>query len=539
MYSAKNMYSAKTGPHPIVENIPGLDHHQADLFFAAVTTTRTPMLVADARHPDHPIIFANDAFRKLTGYGDREIYGRNCRFLQGPKTDPAALAELRLALSEEREFAAEILNYRKDRTTFWNELFIAPIFNEENELVYFFASQVDVSRRHEAEEGLHQARKMEALGQLAGGVAHDFNNLLQVMVGYVDLLDVSVKTDAGDETVLGNIAKIRGAVKTASSLTQQLLLFARKQVLVGRTVNLNGLCEDLLDLTRQALGDAVSIRTAFSKSLRNCQLDVGQLEMAVLNIILNARDALSGQSDAQVLLQTDNFDVSTSDSKAPVDLPEGQYVTLSITDNGTGMTPDVVGKVLTPFFTTKGRGKGTGLGLSMVAAFARQAGGALTVSSDHGVGTTLTFYFPAVEMSEESHVGVLHVVRQNGSEKVLVVDDRKDVGEVAEAMLNELGYSTTFALNAADALTLLASAEDFDLLFTDLVMPGSLTGVGLAREARRLKPGLRVLVATGYADVAADLTDVNGVRFNVIHKPYRQADLAREVRQVLDDVSWQ
>ncbi|SAL68173.1 histidine kinase famiy protein [Caballeronia humi] len=533
------MYSAKHGPHPVAENSLGLGHCQADLFFAAVTTTRTPMLVADARHPDHPIIFANDAFRKLTGYGDREIYGRNCRFLQGPKTDPAALAELRLALSEGREFAAEILNYRKDKTTFWNELFVAPILNEENELVYFFASQVDVSRRHEAEEGLHQARKMEALGQLAGGVAHDFNNLLQVMVGYVDLLDVSVKTDAGDETILRNIAKIRGAVKTAASLTQQLLLFARKQVLVGRTVNLNDVCEDLLELTRQTLGDAVSIRTAFTKSLRNCQLDVGQLEMAVLNIILNARDALSGQADAQVLLQTDNFDVAKSDSKAPVDLPEGQCVTLSITDNGTGMTPDVVGKVLTPFFTTKGQGKGTGLGLSMVAAFARQAGGALAVSSEHGVGTTLTFYFPAVEMPEESHVGVLHVVRQNGSEKVLVVDDRKDVGEVAEAMLNELGYSTKFALNAADALTLLASGEDFDLLFTDLVMPGTLTGVGLAREARRLKPGLRVLVATGYADVAAEVTDVNGVRFNVIHKPYRQADLAREVRQVLDDASRQ
>ncbi|MDR5827448.1 histidine kinase famiy protein [Caballeronia sp. LP006] len=532
------MHSPIHGPRPFVEQNRGLDPRRDDLFFAAATTTRTPMLVADARLPDYPIIFANDAFRKLTGYTDAEIYGRNCRFLQGPDTDLTALADLRVALKEGREFAAEVLNYRKDKTTFWNELFIAPIFTEENELVYFFASQVDVSRRHEAEEGLHQARKMEALGQLAGGVAHDFNNLLQVMVGYVDLLDLSVKTDARDETILKNIAKIRGAVKTASSLTQQMLLFARKQVLVGRTVNLNGICDDLLELARHTLGDTISIRTEFASDLRNCQLDVGQLEMAMLNIILNARDALSGQTDAQVLLRTDNFELTKANSTGLVDLPEGRYVTLSITDNGTGMTPEVAGKVLTPFFTTKGRGKGTGLGLSMVASFARQTGGALTISSDYGVGSTLTFYFPSVDVAEEASQDTSHVISQRGTEKVLIVDDRRDVGEVAQAMLDEMGYSTKLALNAADALAILASDEAFDLLFTDFVMPGALTGAGLAREAKRLKPELRVLVATGYAETIEDIADANGVRFKVIHKPYRQADLAREVRLVLDDPRW-
>ena len=529
------MHSPRDGPRSNIERNSNLGPRQDDLFFAAVTTTRTPMLVADARQQDYPIIFANNAFRKLTGYEDAEIYGRNCRFLQGPDTDKEALAGLRVALSEEREFAAEVLNYRKDRSTFWNELFIAPIFNEANELVYFFASQVDVSRRHEAEEGLLQARKMEALGQLAGGVAHDFNNLLQVMVGYVDLLDLGVRTRAGDEPLLKNIAKIRGAVKTASSLTQQLLLFARKQVLVGRAVNLNGVCEELVQLARQTLGDKVSVRTAFAEDLPNCLLDVGQLEMAVLNIILNARDALSGRSDAQVQLITDNFDVAKGDLERVVDLPEGRYVTLSITDNGTGMPPDVVGKVLTPFFTTKAQGKGTGLGLSIVAAFARQAGGALTVSSEYGVGTTLTFYFPALDTHQESQPRVSQALPQTGTEKILIVDDRRDVGEVAEAMLTELGYSTRLALNPADALNFLASGERFDLLFTDLVMPGTLTGVALAREAKCLLPELRVLVATGYADSVGDVTDVNGARFRVIHKPYRQADLAREVRQVLDN----
>lgn len=314
-----------------------------------------------------------------------------------------------------------------------------------------------------------------------------------------------------------------------------MLLFARKQVLVGRTVNLKGVCEDLVQLARQTLGDKVSVRTAFAEDLPNCLLDVGQLEMAVLNIILNARDALSGRSDAQVQLITDSFDVAKGDLESVVDLPEGRYVTLSITDNGTGMPPDVVGKVLTPFLTTKAHGKGTGLGLSIVAAFARQAGGALTVSSEYGVGTTLTFYFPALDTHQELQPRVSQALPQTGTEKILIVDDRRDVSEVAEAMLTELGDSTRLALNPADALNFLASGEKFDLLFTDLVMPGTLTGVALAREAKRLLPELRVLVATGYADAVGDVTDVNGARFRVIHKPYRQADLARVVRQVLDN----
>lgn len=170
-----------------------------------------------------------------------------------------------------------------------------------------------------------------------------------------------------------------------------------------------------------------------------------------------------------------------------------------------------------------------------MAAFARQAGGALTVSSEYGVGTTLTFYFPALDTHQELQPRVSQALPQTGTEKILIVDDRRDVSEVAEAMLTELGDSTRLALNPADALNFLASGEKFDLLFTDLVMPGTLTGVALAREAKRLLPELRVLVATGYADAVGDVTDVNGARFRVIHKPYRQADLARVVRQVLDN----
>ncbi|MFC6049794.1 PAS domain-containing protein, partial [Methylobacterium hispanicum] len=201
-----------------------------DIFFAAVETTRMPMIVTDPRQPDNPIIFANRAFLAMTGYAPEELVGRNCRFLQGPETDRETIAEVRQAIAERREFATEILNYRKNGSTFWNALFVSPVYNAAGELVYFFGSQLDVSRRRDAEDALGQAQKMEALGQLTGGIAHDFNNLLQVIVGYVDIL-ASGLADPGADT--GRLTRatenIRQAAERATTLTQQLLAFARRQ----------------------------------------------------------------------------------------------------------------------------------------------------------------------------------------------------------------------------------------------------------------------------------------------------------------------
>lgn len=253
------------------------------------------MVVSDPRRPDNPIIFTNDAFLEMTGYGRDEVLDRNCRFLQGPETDRDAVRELARAIAARENVATEIVNYRKDGTPFWNALFVSPIYDAAGTLVYFFASQLDVSRRRDAEEALGQAQKMEALGQLTGGIAHDFNNLLQVIVGYVDILGAGLEDPASDRARLRRATdNIRIAAERATTLTQQLLAFARKQRLEGRSVNLNALVQGMGDMAGRTLGEAITIERDLATELWNCRVDPNQAEVALLNVFINARDAMPG-----------------------------------------------------------------------------------------------------------------------------------------------------------------------------------------------------------------------------------------------------
>ncbi len=506
-----------------------------EIFFAAVATTRMPMIVTDPYGVDNPVIFANPAFMSMTGYVESEIIGRNCRFLQGPETDRATVDQIREAVAERREIATEILNYRKNGSTFWNALFISPVYSDEGELLYFFASQLDVSRRRDAEEALRQSQKMEALGQLTGGIAHDFNNLLQVMTGYLDLLQVGLENDRMPKTrMLNSVENTRNAVQKAATLTQQLLAFARKQRLEGRTINLNALTDGMIEIGRRTLGENIRLETNYAERLPNCRIDPTQLEVALLNVLLNARDAIGGKSDGVVVVRTAHVMVERRDSIAFTDLEPGSYVSISVSDNGGGIAPEVIERVMDPFFTTKDIGKGTGLGLSMVYGFAKQSGGAVNLYSEPNVGTTIRLYFPAVD-DETAHAALApRAIEQPGTETILVVDDRIDVAQVAQAMLEAIGYTTLHAKNAREALAILGGETSIDLLFTDLIMPGGMNGVMLAREARRLRPSIKVLLTTGYADSSLERTDAGGTEFDVLHKPYRHTELTRRVRIVLD-----
>lgn len=232
--------TAPGGPPPHIDqsrDTAMTDQHNS-IFFAAVKTTRMPMIVTDPRQPDNPIVFANPAFINMTGYGEDELLGRNCRFLQGPDTDPETVAEVRRALEQKREVSVDILNYKKNGASFWNALFISPVYDEAGEVIYFFASQLDISRRRDAEDSLRQAQKMEAVGQLTGGIAHDFNNLLTVIQGFTDILHAQLREEAGVDPAKARRAvnAISQAAERGSALTQQLLAFARKQKLQGRVV---------------------------------------------------------------------------------------------------------------------------------------------------------------------------------------------------------------------------------------------------------------------------------------------------------------
>ena len=510
--------------------------HRDGVFFAAVEKTRMPMTIVDARQPDYPIIFANDAFLEMTGYSEREVLGRNCRFLQGPETDRRSVQVIRSALAENREMATEILNYRKDGSTFWNALFISPVYAPSGELLYFFASQLDVSRRRDAEDALRQAQKMEALGQLTGGIAHDFNNLLQVMVGHLDLMEMSLKGTRRPftpERTQQTIDSVKQAVSRASTLTQQLLAFSRKQRLDGRTVNLNAVLNKLSDLMRRTIGAEVDLSVTLESDLPNAKLDPTQIEVALLNVLMNSRDALAGRDARRIRIATATR-VIADETDTINDLRPGRYVKLEVADNGSGIDPDIIGRVLDPFFTTKEEGRGTGLGLSMVYGFAKQSGGTVTVASEPGAGTTIALYFPVAEGDVETRTLAPRAIDQPGAETVMVVDDRPEVADLAQAMLEEAGYTVHVSYSPHDALTQMAALGGVDLLFSDVIMPGNMNGVMLAREAIKRHPDIKVLLTTGYADESIERTDASGERFDVLHKPYRQTDLARRVRIVFD-----
>ncbi|GJE01840.1 histidine kinase famiy protein [Methylobacterium isbiliense] len=521
------------GPGPIAaRGLAGeASDHRGDIFFSAVETARMPMVVTDPHQPDNPIIFANQAFRRMTGYEPGDLIGRNCRFLQGPETDLQTVDEVRRAIRERREIATEILNYRKNGSSFWNALFISPVYDPAGDLVYFFGSQIDVSRRRDAEDALRQSQRMEALGHLTGGIAHDFNNLLQVVVGYADILQAGLADPGADPGRLVRAAEtIRGAAERAATLTQQLLAFSRKQGLEGRAVNLNNLVEGMGDLAGRILGAPITVATVLNPTLRNARLDPTQTEVALLNLLINAREAMP--AGGRVTITTENHDVAQDDA-GPRPLPPGRYVAITVADEGTGMPPEVLARVTEPFFTTREEGRGAGL--AMVQGFVRQSGGSLEIASEVGRGTSVRLIFPAGEADERpAGASRRRGVERSGTETILIVDDHGDVAALARTILQDFGYTILAAAEGREALEILDGGRPVDLLFSDLTLPGGMTGVVLAREARRRQPRLKVLLTSGDAGTSLERTGAGGSEFELIDKPYRRLDLVRRIRAILD-----
>lgn len=491
------------------------DRH--DLFFAAIEMTRMPMIVTDPNQPDNPIIFANQAFLNTTGYAMEEVMGRNCRFLQGEGTDPQMIANLSRAIRDRTDIAVEIQNFRKDGTAFWNALFVSPIFDRDGKLLYYFGSQLDVTRRREAEMALRRAQKMEAIGQLTGGIAHDFNNLLQVIIGNLQM--ARTVTEQPDKLHRHHEAVMQAAQK-ARVLTQQLLAFSRKQPLEARVVNLNRVVSELNDLLSRTLGSFIEIELDLDPGLANARIDTVQLEMALINILANARDAMP--EGGRVIIRTANRSG-----------PEGDQVELSVSDTGEGMPPEVLSRITEPFFTTKEVGKGTGLGLAQVYGFVKQSDGGFEVESTPGQGTTVHLYFPMVSGVDDKAPAPERTSQTRGKgERVLLVEDNREVRELACAILEADGYEVVARENAAAALDYLKGPDGVDLLFTDIVMPGKMNGVALAKEARQLFSDLPILITTGFADDVHGHT--NAREFETIYKPYMPDELSTRVRGVLN-----
>jgi PAS domain S-box-containing protein len=378
-----------------------------------------------------------------------------------------------------------------------------------------------------AEERLRHAQQIEAVGQLTGGIAHDFNNLLTVIIGNLQLIEEDVQSDA---SIAQPIEAALRAASSAADLTRKLLAFSRRQALRPRPTDVNELVGGMLDMIRRALGERITIIAYPDTTLALALADPGQLETALLNLVVNARDAMP--KGGRLSIETGERELDASYANEVGDLVAGRYAMISVSDNGTGMPAHVVKRAFDPYFTTKERGKGSGLGLSMVHGFAKQSGGHVTLYSEPGRGTTVRIYLPLASQLASSVRSSPQRLAPGGNETILMVEDDEAVRGVGARFLSELGSQVLLAADGDTALALLDARNDVRLLFTDIVLPGRLDGVELASHALNKRPGLALLFTSGYASgVIEGLDRLPG---SLLDKPYCREDLARAVRQTLD-----
>ncbi len=504
-------------------------------------------------------IYMNGAAEKLTGYSFAETEGRTLHDVihhtyPDGRAFPLAECAIDRALPENNQMQGEEVFVHKDGSFYPVSYTASPIrdaagkalgtvieaknITEEikaRETLKNFNAELEaridqaLTEREEIEAQLRQAQKMEAVGQLTGGVAHDFNNLLQVIRGNLDLLERDV---AGNVRAEHRVQMASAGVQRGARLAQQLLAFSRKQALAPKTCNLGQVISGMGNMLRRMLGERIDVETIISDKLWNSFVDEPQVENAILNLAINARDAMDGQG--KLTIEAGNADIDEFYALRHPELEPGQYVTVSVTDTGCGMSPEIKEKIFEPFFTTKETGKGTGLGLSMVYGLVRQSGGQVTVYSEEGHGTTFRMYLPrSIEEAEilyENESGAV----VGGTENILVVEDDEDVRSTVTGLLKDLGYRVLSAEDAAAGLAIIESGAKVDLLFTDVVMPGELQSREMADQAKVLLPDIAVLFTSGYTEnsiVHAGRLD-DGI--DLLSKPYSREALARRLRECIE-----
>ena len=500
------------------------DAARLQLFIDAVTDYAIFML-----DPQGYVTSWNSGALRIKGYTAREIVGQHfSRFYsEADRVAGEPARALRTALESGR-YEAEGWRIRKDGTPFWANVVIDPVRDPQGALIGYAKITRDITERRTAQVALQRAQeqlthsqKMEALGQLTGGVAHDFNNLLMIVGGHVRIVK---KLLHDNPRGLQAADAIETAAKRGETLTRQLLAFSRRQPLNPVVAELGQRIDTLRALLANSLGSSIQLKTLVGSDTWPVEIDVGELELALINVAVNSRDAMP--DGGVISISTENVRISRGQVFGDL---TGDFVALTVTDNGAGIPQDVLSKVFDPFFTTKGAGKGSGLGLSQVYGFARQSGGTATVDSELGKGARVTIYLP------RSRAGILKawpreeaVDPVNGG-LVLLVEDNPVVAEVSATMLRELGFEVELASDANAALRAINGDATFDLMFTDIVMAGQLDGIALARIVRQRRPNLSILLATGYSSAAIAARD----EFSILRKPYQITQLSRAIAGVV------
>ncbi|MFW5681017.1 MAG: PAS domain S-box protein, partial [Pseudomonadota bacterium] len=505
---------------------------QLRLLETAVERMNDILVITEADPIDAPhgpkLVFVNEAFVRRTGYSRAEAIGRTPRILQGPDTRPEAKARIRQALVAGEPVQCELVNHTKAGERFFAELDLTPI-DDDGRITHWLAIERDVTDRRAVEERLRQSQKLEAIGQLTGGVAHDFNNLLTVIMGNAEMLADQLEGSNG----LKQLAEMTAvAAERGAHLTARLLAFARRQTLEPKVIDVDRLVADMQGLLRRTLPEHVEISVPGSSGACRAEVDPNQLEGALLNLAINARDAMP--DGGKLTIETGNVRLDEGHDAHDPDIPPGDYVVVSVTDTGSGMSAEVAARVFEPFFTTKGVGKGSGLGLPMVYGFVKQSGGHARIYSEPGEGTCVKLYFPrAGADAAETAARKVPAGAVGGREHVLVVEDEPLVRRHVTTQLQQLGYRVTEAGNGPEALARLGEIDHVDLLLTDVVMPGGLNGRQLAEAAIAERPHLKVLYTSGYTQDAIVHHGRLDAGVHFLPKPFHRQDLAAKVRQAL------
>ncbi|MEN8163529.1 MAG: PAS domain S-box protein, partial [Acidobacteriota bacterium] len=476
------------------------------------------------------IEYVNPAFEDISGYTRAEVIGANPNILSSGHHDTAFFASLWNTVIGGDTWKGRIVNRRKDGITFTEDAVISPVRDADGQIAHFVAVKRDVSREIELEAQLNQSQKMEAIGQLAGGIAHDFNNLLQVIDGHIDLLLATLPADSANRE---DAETVRAATDRAANLTRQLLAFSRQQWIQPVDLDLNQLVADLMKLLRRVIGAPISLRIIPSPDPAMIHADPGQIEQVLVNLCINARDAMP--HGGALSIECENV-VSDSDPDGVPEAKAGAFVCLSVTDSGTGMDAETLEHIFEPFFTTKETGRGTGLGLATVYGIIQQHKGVIQVDSRPGAGSTFKVFLPKIQSEtaeEKSRANGLEPDLE-GNETILVVEDEEAVRDLSLRILEQYGYRVLSASDGEEALRVFEEhVDEIQLVLLDIVMP-KMSGREVMKRLREKRPSLPVLLTTGYSPYAEDINFTIEDGLQLLRKPYHTHELLGRIREILD-----
>jgi PAS domain S-box-containing protein len=481
--------------------------------------------------PASKITLCNPAVARVFGYAPEELIGQSTAVLYEDGAEQARIQKVKEELRRRTRPEPLTIHFRrKSGEVFPAETVISVLRDEKDHPIGFLSLNRDISHQVEQDEALRKSQRMEAVGQLTGGIAHDFNNLLTIITGNHELLEMELE----DSEQRDLLARANNAALMGARLTNRLLTFARRRKLDPVILDLNEQVLTMAELLRRALGETIVLGTLLAPGLWSVRADPSEIENAVLNLAINARDAMPG--GGKLVIETKNVMLDDGDVATEVGVQPGDYVRLSVSDTGVGMTREVLARVFEPFFTTKEPGKGTGLGLSVIYGFVKQSGGHVTAYSEVGKGTTVNLYLPRVAANAERQAAAKKATSAAPEigETILLVEDNTDVRTVAARRLRNLGYSVIEAANAAQAIETLGSGRRIDLVFSDVVMPGGMSGFELAQWMRSNLPGMRILLTSGFAEDVARAGEASVSDLDILRKPYSGAELARALRKAID-----